>query len=160
MRRIRFLILNLLRKRFIFKLAETKNLMLATCFMHNKSKRSDMEKWIDSLLQANFCSLSLKKIYFIICFACSVRCTVMFRWHKRYKFSSCSLKTSLTLKKVSIPHSVELQSSQEQIFLRGDVYWNLGGLLWASCFVTGGGAVRISSVGLDAARLCCVSDRP
>lgn len=40
----------------------------------------------------------------------------MFRWHTRHQFGSCSLRTSLTLNKVCIPHSAELKTSWELIF--------------------------------------------
>lgn len=67
----------------------------------------------------------------------------------------------LPLDKLHTPSSVELQTSQELgVFLQGDIYWILGGRLGARCFVTAGGALRISSVGSGAARLWCVSDRP
>lgn len=48
--------------------------------------------------------------------SCCIRFSIMLRWHRRDQFGSGSLRTRLTLNKVCIPHSAELQTSRELIF--------------------------------------------
>lgn len=79
-----------------------------------------------------------------------VRCSVMFRWHKRDSFSGCLLRTSLTLNKVCIPHSVELQTSRWQIFTGWYLLdpWRIAGSMLL-CYCWGSGEDFISGLG------CC-----
>lgn len=74
----------------------------------------------------------------------------MFRWHKRDQFSSCSLRTTLTLNKVCIPHSAELQTSRELIFTGWYLLdpWRIA-LSMLLCYCWGSGEDFISGLG------CC-----
>lgn len=92
--------------------------------------------------------MSLNKISPI---PCCVRGSVMFRRHKKkIQKSTCSLRTTLTLNKVFIPHSAELQTSRELIFTGWYLLdpWRIA-LSVLLCYCWGSGEDFISGLG------CC-----
>lgn len=100
-----------------------------------------------SFYRKSFCRMSLKEISL---FPRRVRCSVTFRWHKKDLLSGCWLWTSLTLNKVCIPHSVELQTSRELIFTGWYLLdpWQIA-LSMLLCYCWGSGEDFISGLG------CC-----